>query len=139
MKVIFSDIDGVYNTPAVRASDHNGAYLAVEIDKIMAVKQIALKHGAQLVISSSWRFTHPDEARALGFPLHEDWRTIARMDQNRGLEVKEWLSRHPEVERYAILDDHNDFLPDQQQELIWVCTDQALTDEEVAKLERLIA
>jgi hypothetical protein len=139
MKVIFSDIDGVYNTPAVRKADDRGSKLAVEIDKIMAVKNTALKHGAVLVISSSWRFSHPDEARALGFPLHDDWRTISRLDGNRGLEVQEWLSRHPEVKRFAILDDHNDFLPEQQAELVWTCTDQALTDEDVMKLEGLLA
>lgn len=138
MKVIFSDIDGVYNTPSER-KDHSGSKLSVEIDHIMAVKRTALRHGAKIVISSSWRITHPDEAKALGFPLHHDWRTIGRLDQNRGLEVQEWLSRHPEVTQYAIIDDHNDFLATQQDRLVWTCTDDAITDEGVAKLDRLLA
>jgi hypothetical protein len=32
----------------------------------------------------------------------------------RGHEVQYWLDEHPEVERYVILDDDNDFLPHQR-------------------------
>ena len=31
----------------------------------------------------------------------------------RGDEIKEWLNRHPEVTQYAILEDDEDFYPDQ--------------------------
>lgn len=31
----------------------------------------------------------------------------------RGDEVNAWLAKHPEVEKYAILDDDSDFYPDQ--------------------------
>ena len=32
---------------------------------------------------------------------------------DRGVEVQEWLDRHPAVEQYAIIDDDSDFLPNQ--------------------------
>ena len=32
---------------------------------------------------------------------------------DRGVEVQEWLDRHPQVTHYAILDDEPDFLPGQ--------------------------
>ena len=31
----------------------------------------------------------------------------------RGHEIQEWLDKHPEVTRYAILDDDSDMLPEQ--------------------------
>jgi hypothetical protein len=42
---------------------------------------------------------------------HPDWRTVTghveslQWRANRGREIQEWLSRHPEVTSYAIVDD----------------------------------
>jgi hypothetical protein len=33
----------------------------------------------------------------------------------RGKEIKAWLEAHPDVTRYAIVDDDNDMLPEQQE------------------------
>lgn len=133
MKIIFTDIDGVYNTPAIR-----WAPTFVREDLVLAVSQIAHKHGARVVITSSWRDEYPDLAKELGFPLHKDWRTILRADENRGCEVQEWLSRHPKIKQYVIIDDHNDFLNSQQGELIWTCTDQGLTVPEMQRMEAML-
>lgn len=47
--------------------------------------------------------------------FHFDWRTKnIRSDERRGGEVKEWLSRHPEVVDYVILDDDRDFTAEQK-------------------------
>lgn len=135
MKVVFTDIDGVYNTPALRAV----AKWAIEVDLVTAVAKTALKHDAKVVISSSWRVNMEESAKLLGFPLHDDWKTGDREDRNRGLEIGEWLSRHPEVEKYAIIDDHNDFLQAQQGVMVWTCTEQGITEKLLEKLDQLLA
>jgi hypothetical protein len=40
-------------------------------------------------------------------------RTLDLPGRSRGEEIAAWLAAHPEVELYAILDDHSDMLPHQ--------------------------
>src|SRR3546814_6841131 len=64
-----------------------------------------------------------DRLLAAGFKgiFHEDWRTRFHgelpdrwRNRRRGGEIAEWLSRHPEVSVYAIVDDDSDMLPEQR-------------------------
>lgn len=132
--VIFTDIDGVYNTPRLRKLSKT----AINADAVEAVKQIAEKAGAKVVITSSWREDYPTDAKMLGFPLHDDWRTILRPDKVRGLEVQEWLDRHPEVERYAIIDDWDDFLPEQMPHLIHTAKDVGIEPVQLWSLRDIL-
>lgn len=134
-KIVFTDIDGDYNTPAMRQL----ADEAVDMTRVLEVRAICEAHGALVVISSSWRANHPAEAQALGFPLHEDWRTESRDDRDRGAEVNEWLSRHPEVTQWVIIDDKNDFTAEQQSRLVFVTTDLAIQPADLAKLTELLS
>lgn len=68
--------------------------------------------GAQVVLSSTWR-KHDDwldYGPALDLPIID--RTPQGMGP-RGQEIADWLAGHPEVERYAIIDDDADMLPEQ--------------------------
>jgi len=73
-----------------------------------------------VVISSSWRHYLDKEfhfndlfmVNLLKLPLHTDWKTItipySVTEDNldvRASEIQEWLSRHPEIEDYLIIDD----------------------------------
>lgn len=135
MKVIFTDVDGVYNTPAVRATDRT----MVMEDKILSVRALAKADDAFVVISSSWRVEFPDEVQALfeGL-LHEDWRTIDRPDRNRGLEVADWLARHPETKAYVIIDDHNTFLPEQQPRFVQTLTCRGISANDLVNVKTLL-
>lgn len=115
-KVLFLDIDGVVNCATTNFKTEHWP-----LDRYMAflVGKIQLETGCQVVLSSSWR--HHEEGTeevskrivqlsdrtSYGFRKSDgSWST-------RGDEIQEWLDRHPEVTKYAILDDDSDMLESQ--------------------------
>jgi hypothetical protein len=120
IKVLFLDIDGVVNC-ATTTQRHRGF---IGIDPYMAflVGKLVMETGVKVVLSSSWR-NSPDgieEVESQVVKLFDMTETLGRPVGTsieyceRGREIKEWLDRHPQVVRYAILDDNNDMLPEQQ-------------------------
>ena len=122
MKVIFLDIDGVLNdgfTILGTGKDFP------TIDHLTCLKQIIDATDAKIVLSSSWRYHKSDfndaknALRNVGLAIMDKTKELPR---GRGAEISEWLSRHPEVDNYVILDDHNDsytnFSINQQEHLI---------------------
>jgi hypothetical protein len=118
MKVIFLDIDGVLNS--FRTCIATGNY-PHGLDKglkhfdwiaIRLLQRLSDSTGVVFVLSSSWRILHDykDVGKALDLPIID---ATKRLDGPRGAEIAEWLSRHPEVELYAILDDDSDMLDGQ--------------------------
>ena len=105
--VIFLDVDGVLNsmsTPAWMGEDWDTP-LARPLQNL---KHIVDKTGANIIVTSSWR-EYPAALRKLEialmvFELHIAGRTPA-LPTNRPDEIQTWLSDHPEVKRYVILDD----------------------------------
>ena len=131
MNIIFLDIDGVIQSPRYCvAIDETGWLSAFEPAAMHMVQRLALDAKAQIVISSSWRIGATDRQlkqlfRCCGFKqiatsFHGDWQTkqINGFSSKRGHEIAEWLSRHPEVERYVILDDDSDMLPEQAESFV---------------------
>lgn len=118
MKILFLDIDGVLNS--VRTSMAFGGY-PMELTHLEAFDQVAIKllqrlcdsAGIQIVLSSAWRLHFPfkNVGQALELPIID---RTAYLGTTRGVEINDWLVRHPEVETWAIIDDDNDMLPDQQ-------------------------
>lgn len=111
MKVLFLDIDGVANcaTTTVRHNKYIG------IDPLMAFRigKIQLDTGCEFVLSSAWRL-FPDGRDEVEKRIAKMYDVTPR-DGNgyRGEEVNRWLALHPEVTRYAIIDDASDFYDDQ--------------------------
>lgn len=118
MKVLFLDIDGVLNSHRsavafggmpfdARAHRHRFDDIAIRL-----IGGIAQTAGAIIVLSSSWRndVSWTQIGPALG--LHIEDRTPSLIGP-RGREIAAWLDAHPEVERYAIVDDDADMLPEQ--------------------------
>lgn len=131
MKILFLDIDGVVNC-VTTAQRHRGA---VGIDPYMAllVGRIVEATGCVIVLSSSWRH-YPDardEVRRQVMPF-VDVTPDLKGTTSRGTEIKTWLADHPEVERYAILDDNGDMLNEQQPHFFKTSWQIGLT-EEIAK------
>lgn len=118
MKVLFLDIDGVCNS-AEWARAGNDMWHGTDPELVKLVRQIIAKTGCLVVLSSTWRL-YP-EARAVVMrdvchfiDVTKDMQAGAKRGiVERGVEVQEWLDRHPSVEQYAILDDDPDFLPNQ--------------------------
>jgi len=116
-KVLFLDIDGVMNN-----SDHLDRGEEIGEEFLDRLKTIINLTGAEIVLSSTWRLFETNRkqvrqalaTRNLDFidvtkeirgPKDEHgWHTSAK----RSVEILEWLMRHPEVEKFAVIDDDPD-------------------------------
>jgi hypothetical protein len=117
VKVLFLDVDGVLNS--TRTCVAFGGY-PMELTHMGAFDQVAIRllqrlcdsAGVSVVLSSAWRLhcRHEDAGLAFGLPIID--RTPYLMGP-RGLEINAWLAKRDDVERYAILDDDADMLPEQ--------------------------
>jgi len=124
-KIIFLDVDGVLNTVL-----STFANLSQEIwDKNICNLLINIcknNPDVKIVVSSTWRYAGKEDTlqhfNNNGFKsdyFHEDWRTPISMQTNaRGYEIGLWLTKHPEITAYAILDDDSDILPHQNMNFV---------------------
>lgn len=131
MKVLFLDIDGVVNKREnFNPAGNPGPY---PIDRYCAflVGKIQLETDCVVVLSSSWRH-HPDGVKAVEKSIVKLLDITPYRIGKRGTEVRAWLKLHPEVERYAILDDDSDFFKNQP--LFKTTFETGLTDEIAAKV-----
>ncbi len=107
MKVLFLDIDGVCNCVGTRQSFMG----FVGIDPALAARVAGIVDdtGCVVVLSSSWRHFDGgrEEVDRMVCPTFDI--TPSVRGGFRGDEIALWLERHPEVERYAIVDDNDDF------------------------------
>lgn len=122
MKILFLDIDGVLNSRQFvyrqRAKDKNyRLWLDTDPIAVALVQRIIRETKCKVVLSSTWR--HYPEARkhvtdnvCRFIDVTKDLNNKHRKNGvDRGYEIDEWLSRHPSVTKYAILDDDSDFFP----------------------------
>ena len=110
MKVIFLDVDGVLNSDEyfdkIRNLDIQGIEREVDIEKIKLLKKAIDKTGAKVVLSSSWRYTkYAQYLKELlsNYDIYVD--PTPFIENERGLEIKKWLSDNQDVEDFVILDD----------------------------------
>jgi hypothetical protein len=127
IKVIFLDIDGVLNVYSQGHDEYGGTFHQHLVDNL---KRVIEETGAKIVISSTWRFGGLQRMKDMwefrGLPgevidITPDCNDLFNegsfvfLDQiERGHEVEYWLDEHPEVEKYVIFDDDNDFLQHQR-------------------------
>jgi hypothetical protein len=108
MKAIFLDIDGVLNseeTPNPRKFPY-----MVDNQLLDRFNKLVKRSGATVVLSSSWRIDPVGmlAANFYGIPFSDvcpDRPGAPRCD-----ELTTWLSKHPEIIRYAVIDDEDDCL-----------------------------
>lgn len=114
MKVLFLDVDGVLNRCGKSAQGLEQPQIE-ELDRVLRVT------GAVVVLSSTWRkfeVSCMPRLRALfaerGWlmvgktPVLDRWNGTCYEAVERGMEIQAWLDKHPEVERFAIVDDCED-------------------------------
>lgn len=117
MKALFLDVDGVINKQ--ENFRHSKGVTPYPIDSYCAflVARIVANTDCEVILSSSWR-NYPDAVKIVTdsvVPILDVTKNFSSRENadgkniTRGEEVREWLSRHPEVTRYAILDDDSDF------------------------------
>lgn len=151
MKVVFLDIDGVLNYTQWYVSGRNPGNLdgkEGDIDPLCAdrVNLICEKTGAKIVLSSDWRISWPYCIDRLekggikqGFVIDKTpehmWVEHCGKDfsdyTSRGSEIDDWLSRHPECDRYVILDDRKDFTEEQKINFVHINSMCGIDDTDV--------
>ena len=110
--------DGVLNTVFTTRTTHG--YTFVDTRKVLRLRNIVERTGAQLVLSSTWRIidmpihrltydTLADEFRRVRCPVWVDSTPVLR-GAKRWQEINAWLMLHPEVDEFIILDDWGDEL-----------------------------
>jgi hypothetical protein len=142
MNILFLDVDGVLNsnrsflrankaTPTTSERDflfelsntyYSGYPLSVLTHDLLGLDQECIAHlnliieatGAQVVVSSSWRYSH----NIVGLQKLLEYRgfkgelidstpvNYMGVEKLRGHEIQSWLNLNPEVERFVILDDN---------------------------------
>lgn len=118
IKIVFLDIDGVLNShnyflsrPSPKDYDHSSMLDPVAMQRL---NRLLKATDAVVVISSSWRNGHnveqlDDLLRSRGFAGRIIGMTATDSDvPTRGGEIQAWLSLHPTVESFVILDDDRD-------------------------------
>ena len=130
MKVVFLDFDGVITTPETKWN--------IGLVYVKRIKEICDKTGAKLVISSSWqryagtknmsreeRVDHWLKGilmkgyRGYIKKFFKDYtydmsgRFYGEFGNNRGSDIKSWLTRNPDVTNYVIIDDEDDMMDEQ--------------------------
>ena len=135
MNIIFLDIDGVVCTLRSHfAFDEKLLMEAWDITVCQMIARLCEKYDCKIVVTSVWRknrqckmylgifslihYLYGSKERSNSSdPENTEWKTEV-LDGIRGDEVKEWLDRHPEIDKYIILDDDSDFLEEQKPFLI---------------------
>lgn len=140
MKVIFLDIDGVLNSlrscvalggyPFPGRSKERDWHLFDEV-AVGLLRRAVRKTGAVCVLSSSWRLGMDvpelkDLADRLGVPIIGKTRDTYGSER-RGPQIRDWLLSNPEVDRYAILDDDSDMMPEQMPYFVKVFYDEGFS------------
>lgn len=125
MKVLFLDIDGVLNCMYPTPSD---SHEWIDLDEwrygfnpelVARLRFIIANTNCKIVVSSSWRHHtnyapyQPDRnwrdilSEKLRCPREEVFAGETGYDKKgrRGMEIKQWLAEHPEVDAYCVVDD----------------------------------
>jgi hypothetical protein len=148
--VLFLDVDGVLNNEGVFRDRRFGPF-PLDHECIRRLHEVVEATDCQVVLSSSWRGGPHLERKLEADFVFEHYRNPAtpeselvnsrhvdgstkRLRGKRGEEIAEWLSRHPEVSRYAIVDDDSDMLPEQLPAFVQTSVETGLTDEHVKRL-----
>lgn len=126
MDIIFLDVDGVLNSETyyqtVDRSEKDWARFDPKV--IELIKKLVGEFSAKIVITSTWRFGAVEllknELRKSGLIkyLHNDWKTPQLYPPHRGKEIQSWLTEHPEIVEYVILDDDNSILEEQNSRFV---------------------
>lgn len=160
-KVLFLDIDGVLNTE--RQHDHcveaglayvdNFGY-AFDPVAVANLKRIVDETGADIVISSSWKFWGLSTMQKLWAnrdlpgtviditPNNVSDELLLSVDLDmmmlpagKGSEIKEWLdTKGQQVTDYAILDDMEDMLPEQQSHFVQTDPRIGITEDDADRI-----
>lgn len=142
MKVLFLDIDGVLN----RDGTEERCLFYTGVDRVLSERLLSWMKDKdiKIVLSSTWRnysemHDHLREAGLEWIDVTPDHRNKQeRLQRMRGAEIAEWLSNHPEVTQYAILDDATDMLSEQRPYFVNTNPDFGVQEHDLEMLSRIL-
>jgi phosphoserine phosphatase len=147
-RILFLDIDGVILSGRELHRTRNNRYIPPEA--VALLNEVCKRTGCIVVISSTWRIVEPfvrGMLKKAGFSgeFAKDWKTphgvmvgSLQLSERRGHEIADWLGRHPEVERYAIIDDDSDMLPEQRPFFVQTHFNDGIQPEHVERLVKVL-
>jgi hypothetical protein len=120
MKVIFLDIDGVLNCAGSASKlilEDGLVYKGIDKERILRLKELVDKTNAIVVLTSTWRHhlyknDRVDKYMRQRFKRYgiKIYSCVDYYKNNRGAGIELWLSEHPEVEEWVVIDD--EWFPD---------------------------
>jgi hypothetical protein len=148
MKVLFLDVDGVLNRCGMDEKTHRGLNPML----LRFLGDVIEATGCKICISSTWRRLPSCRPRLFSAPdsLCEDVvvgctpESVGRTEDGiwlattRGTEIQAWLDEHPEVKRFAIVDDDDD-MGHLSPHLVLTDSYVGLTQKHVAELIRRLS
>ena len=146
--VLFLDVDGVLNSARFlrenpgafdRGEDEAGAMDTVAVARL---EQVLVRTGALIVVSSTWRILNTveqilDFLHRRGAPSAKIIGVTPHLTGYRGEEIKTYLKEHPEVTRFAIVDDDSDMAP-YHHKLVKTTWEEGMLDEHVELLVTML-
>ena len=148
-KIIFLDVDGVLNSMKFDRwlQDHHMkqyyGYELLDQNALLNLQDIVFVTGADIVLSSSWRLSRSccEELRQqlLPYGLQFIDKTVSLPRKDRGEEIKEWLSRHPEVDHFVILDDDEFEMAGLEGHLVKTTFEEGLLEQHAAKAIEILS
>jgi hypothetical protein len=133
VKVLFLDIDGVVNNK--RTEKKFRKLMAIDPAMVALVQRIVQNTGCEIVLSSSWRlFQNGRDEVERKVCKFADITPI--LHAPRGYEIKVWLTLHPEIQHYAILDGAGSILPEQRANFFQTTWESGLTEDIALAVEK---
>ena len=148
-KVIFLDVDGVLNSELNEKINNNlGRWSSRDIimyeESMMSLYEIISATGAEIVLSSTWRYPDEDgsyiskenlikQLSEYGMNLSDETPQLAVYD--RALEILTYLENHPEVTHYIVIDDDIELLKNDiiKPHLVYTYYQIGLTEQDIFK------
>lgn len=136
---MISQLGGVVNNPiwdeAGKTCNYGWPSLG-KVNNFQAVQWLSeacLKFHYDIVITSTWRDKANYAECLINGGLRKGIEVLGKTDdlkyehpwpeKTRGYEIKKYLEEHPEIQYYVIIDDENQFLPEQQHHFIHIIND----------------
>lgn len=143
MKILFLDVDGVLNSrrsvEVMNGSGNPNDLTKLDPIAVGLIRKLCIDTNTDICLSSDWR--HGKEfipiifGMKIGLPIIS--RTPEKLSATRGEEIAIWLRKN-KVEKYSIVDDGNNFLPEQLPFFVQVDYYNGLSYENYVKLQELL-
>lgn len=138
-RVVFLDYDGVVNTPIWNATGTSCRYgfprdgRVNNFQAVQWISEFCTKCGYDIVVTSTWRNDRNYKECLINGGLREGISILGKTEDlgyqysyplpTRGYEIKKYLEDHPEITCYVIVDDEQQFLPEQQGHFVKIIND----------------